>query len=149
MELLGAVALLPQLLLGLAADVWVDRAPYRRTLIMADLARTSLLGAIRLLAALGALRIWQLYAVAVLAGVADLFDSVTVRSFTPRLVPRERLLPANSALMLSSTTVATTGSAVGLRATLVVSGGTMLLGTAIAYLSPLRRVSPPSVGRVA
>ncbi|MGW5157963.1 hypothetical protein ACWEPN_21015 [Nonomuraea wenchangensis] len=72
-----------------------------------------LLGALPVLAALGQLRIWHLYAVVTPAGIAALFASVAAQSFTPQLVPRERLLAANSTLMLSNATVNTTGSAVG------------------------------------
>lgn len=35
MGVLGAVALLPHLVLGLPAGVWVDRMPYRRVLVLA------------------------------------------------------------------------------------------------------------------
>src|SRR5215471_13971362 len=48
MGVLGAVALLPHLVLGLPAGVWVDRLPYRRLLVAADLARVLLLGMIPL-----------------------------------------------------------------------------------------------------
>ncbi|GAA3412640.1 MFS transporter [Streptosporangium vulgare] len=113
MGLLGAAALLPHLVLGLPAGVWVDRMPYRRTLVLADLAQTLLLGSVPVAAVLGVLQMWHLYVVMVLTGVCGLFETVTAQSFTPLLVPREQLLPANSALMLSNTTVATTGSALG------------------------------------
>jgi MFS family permease len=111
MGLLGAVSLLPYLVLSLPAGVWVDRMPYRRLLVAADMLQTLLLGSIPVTAALGVLHLWQLYIVAVLAGAAGLFEAVTAQSFTPRLVSRQQLLPANSALMLSSATVSTTGSA--------------------------------------
>lgn len=113
MGVLGAVALLPHLVLGLPAGVWVDRMPYRRVLVVADLAQTLLLGSVPVLAVLGVLRIWQLYAVAVMAGTCNLFETVTAQTFTPRLVPRQQLLAANSTLMLSSATVGTTGAALG------------------------------------
>jgi hypothetical protein len=113
MGVLGAVALLPHLILGLPAGVWVDRMPYRRVLVLADLTQTLLLGSVPVLGALGVLRIWQLYAVAVLAGACNLFETVTAQSFTPRLVPRQQLLPANSTLMISRATVGTTGAALG------------------------------------
>lgn len=113
MGILGAVALLPNLVLGLPAGVWVGRWPYRRVLVLADLAQMLLLGAVPVLAVAGVLRLWQLYTVAVLAGVCNLFEMVTVPSFTPRLVPRQQLLPANSTLMLSRASVGTTGSALG------------------------------------
>jgi MFS family permease len=110
---LGAVALLPHLVLGLPAGVWVDRMPYRRVLILADLAQTPLLGSVPVLAMLGVLRTWQLYVVAVLAGTGNLFETVTAQSFTPRLVPRQQLLSANSTLMISRATVGTAGVALG------------------------------------
>ncbi|WP_346113775.1 MFS transporter [Nonomuraea maheshkhaliensis] len=113
MGLLGAAGLLPHLVLGLPAGVWVDRLPYRRTIVLADAARALLLGALPVLAALGLLRMWHLYAVVTLAGVAGLFEAVAAQSFTPSLVPRERLLAANSTLMLSNATLNTTGAAAG------------------------------------
>jgi MFS family permease len=113
MGILGAVALLPHLVLGLPAGVWVDRMPYRRVLVVADLAQMLVLGSVPVLAVLGELRIWQLYVVAVLAGACNLFETVTAQSFTPRLVPRQQLLQANSTLMISRATVGTTGAALG------------------------------------
>lgn len=113
MGLLGAVALLPYLVLSLPAGVWVDRMPYRHLLVSADLVQAGLLGSIPVLAVLGALQLWQLYVVAVLAGAAGLFEAIAAQSFLPRLVSRQQLLPANSALMLSTAAVSTTGSALG------------------------------------
>ncbi|WP_432846762.1 MFS transporter [Amycolatopsis sp. CA-161197] len=113
MGLLGAAALLPHFLLGLPAGVWVDRLPYRQILVTADIAQLVLISSIPVAAAFGMPTLAQLLLVALLAGVANLFETVAAQSFTPALVPPEELLPANSALMLSTTTVATTGSALG------------------------------------
>jgi predicted MFS family arabinose efflux permease len=113
MGLLGAAGLLPHLVLGLPAGVWVDRLPYKRILVLADLGQLLLTGSVPLAAAFGVLSLAQLYAVVVLAGVCALFDAVAGQSFTPILVPREQLLPANSALMLTSSTVDVAGSALG------------------------------------
>ncbi len=113
MGVLGAATLAPHFVFGLPAGVWVDRLPYRRILIAADVVQTILIGAVPLLAWLNLLTLWQLYAIVLLAGVANLFENVTAQSFTPHLVPREQLLSANSALMASNATVNTTGSAIG------------------------------------
>ena len=113
MGLLGAVALMPHFVLGLPAGVWVDRFRYRRLLVLADLVQVLLIGAVPVLAAVGALQLWQLYVIVVLAGTCALFEAVAAQSFTPFLVAREKLLPANSALMLGTATVNTTGSALG------------------------------------
>ncbi|GAA1264022.1 hypothetical protein GCM10009677_14730 [Sphaerisporangium rubeum] len=113
MGVLSAVALLPHLVLGLPAGVWVGRLPYRRVLVVTDLAQMLVLGVIPALAVLGVLRMWHLYVVAVATGAAGLLSAVAAQSFTPELVPRDRLLAANSGLMLSNATVGTTGAAVG------------------------------------
>lgn len=134
MGILGAVALLPHLVLGLPAGVWVDRMPYRRVLILADVAQTLLLGAVPVLAALGVLQIWQLYAVAALAGTCNLFESVTAQSFTPRLVPRQQLLTANSTLMISRATVGTTGAALGGILVAVVTAPIAIAADAASFL---------------
>lgn len=113
MGLLSAAALLPHLILALPAGVWVDRVPYRCLLVLADLAQMLLLGLVPVLAVLGVLRIWQLFVVAAAAGACNVFEMVTAPSFTPRLVPRQQLLPANGTLMISRTAVATSGAALG------------------------------------
>jgi MFS family permease len=91
MGLLGAAALLPYLALSLPAGVWVDFFPYKRVLVAADLIQTALLGSIPLLATLGLLRLWQLYVVGLLAGCANLLESVAAQSLTPVLIPRRQL----------------------------------------------------------
>ena len=98
MGLLGAVSMLPHLVLGLPAGVWVSRFPYRRILVVSDLAQAGLLGSVPVLAAVGQLRMWQLYAVVGLAGVAGLFEIITMQSYPPILLPREDLFAGNSAL---------------------------------------------------
>lgn len=113
MGLLGAAGFLPYLLIGLPAGVWIDRMRYRTVLIAADVSRAVLLGAVPVLAVLDALQMWQLYVIALLAGVGSLFDSLVSTSFTPSLVDRAHLLQANSALTQSNAIISTTGSAAG------------------------------------
>ena len=111
MGFLGAAALMPYLMLSLPAGVWVDLYPYKRVLVATDLVQTVLLGSIPLLATFGLLRLWQLYAVGLLAGSANLLETVATQSFTPVLIPKGELLPANSALMLTSSVAGTVGTA--------------------------------------
>ena len=134
MGLLGALAFVPHLVLGLPAGVWVDRMPYRRVLVVTDLAQMLLLGAIPVLAALDVLHIWQLYVVIVLAGTCSLFQTVTAQSFTPTLVPRQQLLPANSALMQSNATVNTTGSALAALLVQVLTAPIAIAVDAVSFL---------------
>lgn len=113
MGLLGAASFLPHLVLGLPAGVWVDRLPYRRVIVGADLLAAGALAAVPILAATGLLQIWQLYLVVVITGTCSLFSVIAAQSFAPLLVPRKELLAVNSAFALSNSVVSTSGKALG------------------------------------
>lgn len=100
--LLGAARLVPGLLVGALAGVWVDRLRRRPIMIAADLGRTILLGSIPLAAILGVLRIEQLYVVALLVSVLTVFFDVAYQAYLPSLVDRDDLVEGNSKLQASS-----------------------------------------------
>jgi len=102
MGLLTALGLLPVLLIGLLAGVWIDRLRRRPILIIADFARAALLLSIPVAALLGLLRIEQLYIVAALVGVLTVFFDLANQSFLPLLVGREQIVAANSKMSASS-----------------------------------------------
>ncbi|MCL5108649.1 MAG: MFS transporter [Chloroflexi bacterium] len=98
MGVLSAVEMLPFLLVGLPAGVWVDRMPRRPILIAGDLGRALVLASIPLAFLLDALTIGQLYVVAFIAGTFTVFFDVAYMSFLPALVTREELVEGNSKL---------------------------------------------------
>jgi MFS family permease len=112
MAVLAAVGVVPHLLFGLVAGVWVDRLPRRSVLVTADLGRAALLGTIPVLAVLRLLHVEYLYAIAFLAGVmALLFDTASM-SVLPALVgrnSRDDLTRANSLMILSTSVAGTAG----------------------------------------
>lgn len=97
--LLGTLSTAAFLLIGLPAGAWVDRARRKIVMVTADFARFLLFGSIPLAWWLGVLSIWQLYAVVLLAGVAQVFFDVANQSFLPHVVGRPGLVNANSALV--------------------------------------------------
>ncbi len=101
MGLLSAFEFAPFLLLSLFAGVWVDRMRRRPILIVADIGRTLLLGSIPVAALINALRMEQLYVVALLVGVLTVFFDVAYQSYLPVLVSREHLVEGNSKLEVS------------------------------------------------
>jgi MFS family permease len=113
MGVLSALTVLPHLLFGLLAGVWVDRVPRRTILIVGDLARALLLGTIPVLAVAGRLRPEHLYAVAFLTGLMTLLFDTAATSLVPALVGRANLLRANSAWVLNNTISSTAGPTVG------------------------------------
>ncbi|WP_168197267.1 MFS transporter [Kribbella sp. ALI-6-A] len=111
MGVLAALAVVPHLVLGLPAGVWVDRGSRRRFMVVADVGRAGLLAAIPLLAATGELRMPHLYVVAVLTGALTVVSDTASLALLPALVRREELVEANSASMLSQTLASTAGPA--------------------------------------
>jgi MFS family permease len=99
--LLGIIEFAPFVLISLPAGVWVDRLPRRPILIVGDLGRAAVLASIPLAYALGALTIWQLYAVGFVVGVLTVFFDVAYQSYLPALVSREQLVEGNSRLEIS------------------------------------------------
>ena len=112
MGLLAALTVLPHLLFGLPAGLWVSRISLRRLMIGTDVGRALLLGAIPVLAWVDLLRMPHLYAVAFLAGVLTLLSDTASMTLLPALVPREDLMSANSATMLNQSVASTTGPSV-------------------------------------
>jgi MFS family permease len=142
MGALSALTIAPHLVLGLLAGVWVDRWPLRRVLIWTDVGRLLLLGSVPAVAALGWLRIEQLYAVAVLTGVLTLLSDTASQTMIPSLVPRADLMRANSAALLNLNLASTLGPSVAgflvqvLTApfAIVVDAASYVVSTVAAYL---------------
>ena len=70
-------------LIALPACALVDRWAKRRLMIWCDAARMLIIGSVPLAAALHVLTLWQLYAVAVTAGVCTVFFDVAYQSYLP------------------------------------------------------------------
>lgn len=92
---------LPFLFFTLPAGVWVDRLRRRPILVLGDLARGLALATIPVAHWLGVLTIWQLYAVAFVAGIGTVFFDVAYQSYLPVLVGREQIVEGNSKLEIS------------------------------------------------
>jgi MFS family permease len=110
--LLGTVAFLPFILLGLPAGVWVDRLRRRPILIAGDVGRAVALATIPVAFVLGVLTIWQLYVVAFVVGCLTVFFDIAYQSYLPSLVDREDLVEGNAKLEISRSGAALIGPSV-------------------------------------
>jgi MFS family permease len=111
--LLTAVQMAAFLVVGLPAGAWVDRMRFRWVLIVNDLIRAGLLASIPLAQLTGILTIWQLYAVALAAGVSTVFFDVAYQSYLPQLVERESLVEGNAKLQASESVSQIAGPSIG------------------------------------
>ena len=99
--LLGALSMAPAVLTGLLAARFIDRLSKRPLLIAADLVRAILVVSIPIAAWMGALSLWQLYVVAILAGAATAMFQIADQSYLPAVVGRANLLEGNTKLTAS------------------------------------------------
>ncbi|MFC7722171.1 MFS transporter [Nonomuraea recticatena] len=152
----GALAMLSTvafLVIGLPAGAWVDRLRHRRVLITADVARAALYASVPLAWWLDALTLQQLYLVVVLHGCATVFADIGSQSVLPQVVGRDRLVPANAAVMtlIALGNVAGRGAGGGLVQALsapvaAACAAAGYLVSALRLMSLPRLPAPPSPG---
>jgi MFS family permease len=154
--MVGAVQLLPFLILGLPAGVWADRLPRRTILIVCDLGSALLVLSIPAAKWAGMLTLAHLYGVGFLKGVCAVFADVARQAYLPTLVERGRLLEGNARMEIGRSGAQVTGP--GLAGGLVhaLSAPTAVLADAVSFVgsalflyrirgedAPARRVAPP------
>ena len=110
--LLTGIAGVPWLLIGLFVGVGVDRVRRRPILVAADLGRGLALAWVPVAAALGVLRIEQLYVVAFVVGTCAVFFETAYQSYLPTLVGRESLIEGNSKLAATESIAGVAGPTV-------------------------------------
>lgn len=113
MGVLNAASYLPFLVLTLFVGVWIDRVRRRPVMLFSALARTAVLAAIPLLAALDLLSMSPLYFAALLLGAGTVLFEVTYQAYLPSLVERDDLIEANSKLQVSTSSAQVAGPALG------------------------------------
>ena len=114
-----AASLLPRVLLGSVAGVFVDRWDRKRTMVIADLLRAAVL--LPLLAVDSPDLLWLLYLVRAATGTLGLLFEPAESALLPRLVGEEQLVTANALNALNNNLGRLIGPAVG--GVLYASGG--------------------------
>ncbi|NRQ38427.1 MFS transporter [Nonomuraea sp. NN258] len=127
--LMAALQTTAFLLVGLPAGVWVDRMRKRRVMMATDLARCLLLASIPLAWQFGLLSITMMYVVALLVGVAQVFNDVADQTYLPNLVSTDLLSDGNAKLEVVRSGGFMTGPGIG-------GALVQLVGAANAILAP-------------
>ncbi len=134
------VEVIPPILLGSVAGVFVDRWDRRWTMIGANVVRGSLL--LLLLTFRSADQVWVVYVVAFFESVANLFFGPANNALLPQLVGKDELVTANSLDALGENIARILGpalggallAAVGLNAVALIDIGSYLIGAGLIFL---------------
>jgi MFS family permease len=111
--LLTTIDLLPFLLFGVPAGVWVDRLPRRSVMVATDVGRAVVLASIPLAYLADSLTLAHLYVVGFVAGTLTVFFELAYTSYLPALVDREQLIEGNSKLEVSRSAAQIGGPGLG------------------------------------
>jgi MFS family permease len=123
------VAILPDLLFGSIAGVFVDRWDRKRTMVISNLLLA--IGLLPLLAVRSAEQLWMVYMVAFIESAIAQFFGPAENALLPRLVGEEHLVAANSLNSLNNNLARLFGPALGgLAAGLLGLGGVAVLDAA-------------------
>ncbi|MDX6299997.1 MAG: hypothetical protein QOF53_1211 [Nocardioidaceae bacterium] len=109
----NAAQFVPYAVLGLVAGVYADQWRRQRILVWSSLGRAATLGALPVLYGFGGLEVWSLVVLLLAFGAFSVFAFAAAQSLLPRLVPRNRLVPANAHLDQSDAAAQTLGPALG------------------------------------
>lgn len=124
--------LLPTLLLGSVAGVFIDRWDRKRTMVIADLARALIL--LPLLAVHSREWLWVVYVVAFAESTISQFFTPAENALLPRLVGEEHLVSANSLNSLNNNLARLVGPPLGGMLYALVGLWGVALADAVSYL---------------
>lgn len=92
---------LPYLLFGLILGAWADRLDRKRMMIVTDIARAVVIASIPLLAGLGLLEVWWVYAVGFVSSALKILFDAGEFAAIPSLVGTDDLVKANGHIQAS------------------------------------------------
>lgn len=92
---------LPYLLFGLILGAWADRLDRKRMMIVTDVARAAVIASIPLLAGLGLLEVWWIYAVGFVSSALKILFDAGEFAAIPSLVGTDDLVKANGHIQAS------------------------------------------------
>jgi MFS family permease len=132
--LLVASGTLAFLVVALPAGVWVDRLRQRPVLVAADLIRALALLSVPVTAVFGALSLEQLYLVALITGIGNVFFDVAQQSYVTYLLGKERLLTGFSKLEVAGNGSLLAGQSAGGVLVQVITASGALAFNAVCHL---------------
>lgn len=134
MGLLSALSMIPRIVLGPFAGVFVDRWDRKKIIIATDLLRGIFVTFVGIAAITGFIQVWMVFVIGILNGVCSAFFNPAIISTRPDIVPSSKLVKANSVTSLAQSSMDMIGSAVGGVLYVALGAPYMFLFNGISYL---------------
>lgn len=113
MGLLMAAIAVPRVILSPIAGTYVDRHNRRRILIVSDIVRGLVITFVGVAALMDFVEIWMVLVSGIILGVCGSFFNPAVQSSIPDIVPKDKLVKANSSFSLVGTATNIIGKTAG------------------------------------
>lgn len=113
MGIIMAVAMIPKIVLGIIAGVFVDRWDRKKIIVFMDLIRGVAVTAVAIIILSGYESVWSIMVVGIILGACSAFFDPCMSSVMPDIVPKEKIVNANSIYSTGLFIIGLTGTAVG------------------------------------
>lgn len=134
MGTLMAASMLPRVLISPFAGVIVDRSDRKWMIVLMDVVRGVFITFVGIAALFGFIQLWMVFAAGIIMGISAAFFNPAVSSSIPDLVPKDKLIKANSVMSIAFTSTNFIGSAAGGFIYKVIGAPMMFLANGISYL---------------
>ena len=134
MGLLSALTMLPRIVLGPFAGVFVDKWNRRNIIVLTDFIRGIVITFVGIAGIFGFIQVWMVFIVGIISGLCSAFFGPAVNSIKPELVHESKFVKANSVTSLATSGMDMIGSAIGGVIYVAIGAPYMFLANGISYL---------------
>lgn len=134
MGILSAVTMLPRIILGPFAGVFVDKWHRRNVIVITDFIRGVVITFVGVAGIMGFIQVWMVFVVGVVSGLCSAFFGPAVSAIKPELVDESKLVQANSATSMADSGMQIAGTAIGGLIYVAIGAPWMFFLNGISYL---------------
>lgn len=134
MGTLMAATIAPRVIIAPFAGVFVDRNDRKKIIVFMDLIRGIVITLVGIAAIFGFIEIWMVFTAGVILGICAAFFNPSIGSSLPDIVPKSKLIKANSALSMVYTGTNIVANPIGGILYNVIGAPIMFLVNGISYL---------------
>ncbi|MEG1256714.1 MFS transporter [Clostridium sp.] len=134
MGLLSALTMLPRIILGPFAGVFVDKWNRKNIIVITDFIRGIFVTFVGIAGIFGFIQVWMVFVTGIVSGLCSAFFGPAVNALKPELVHESKFMKANSVTSVATSGMDMIGSAVGGVIYVAIGAPYMFLFNGISYL---------------